>query len=121
MQLQLSPDGLRIEFEWFEQFWAFHLGKAIEIPLNHIERATTEKPITHWYTLRAPGTFLPGVIQAGTYYSQLGREFWYVTKDDHYFVLELKDDYYNRIVLTLDDHERWATQINQLTAGYRLS
>ena len=30
--------------------------------------------------IKAPGTSIPGLIKAGTFYSNRGKEFWYVTK-----------------------------------------
>jgi hypothetical protein len=113
MNLSLTADRLRIEFEWYEQLWAFHLSKAIEVPLSHITRVTTTEPQSSWAEVRAPGTFVPGVIKAGTYYTRTGREFWYVTDQKNYLTLELHSDDYQRIVLTIENHEDWQQQIQQ--------
>lgn len=116
MNLNLSQDKLEIELEWFEQLWAFTLHKLIELPLNHITRVTTAEPQSNWAEIRAPGTFLPGVIKAGTYYTGQGREFWYVTADRNYLTLELQEEFYQRIILTLPNSESntvWTERINQ--------
>ena len=115
MNLKIIDNKLQIELEWFEQLWAFHLSKTIEIPLDRIERATTVEPQSNWAEIRAPGTFLPGVIKAGTYYTSRGKEFWYVTKERDYLTLQLNDEYFQRIILTVDNSEAWAEQINQRT------
>jgi hypothetical protein len=91
MQLTLNPNQLVIQLEWYEQLWAFTLHNPITIPLNHLLRATTQEPPTHWTDLRAPGTSLPGVIRAGTYYTRRGKEFWYVTANQGFLTLELCD------------------------------
>jgi hypothetical protein len=113
MNLKIIDNKLQIELEWFEQLWAFHLSKTIDIPLDRIEQATTEEPQSSWAEIRAPGTFLPGVIKAGTYYTKQGKEFWYVTKEGDYLTLELKDEPFKRIILTIDQNSAWVERINQ--------
>lgn len=117
MNLSVSDNVLQIELEWYEQIWAVKLDKTIEIPLIHIEQATADEPLSSWKELRAPGTFLPGVIKAGTYYTSRGREFWYVTSDKNYLTLELRDEPYRRIVLTLDHSVAWVERINRAIAS----
>ncbi|MBD1939018.1 hypothetical protein [Microcoleus sp. FACHB-68] len=120
MNLSIVNNRLYIELEWYEQLWAFTLNKTFEIPLEHIEQVTNEEPLSNWAELRAPGTFLPGVIKAGTYYTKQGKEFWYVTKDKNYLTLELNDEPYKRIIFTLDDNEVWQEKINQVRLDTKL-
>ena len=111
MNLSIVGDKLLIDLEWYEQLWAFTLNKTFEIPLNHIKRVTTEEPQSTWAEIRAPGTFLPGVIKAGTYYTRNGREFWYVTREQDYLVLELEDEPFKKMVLTIEQSEAWLNRI----------
>ncbi|HBE19883.1 MAG TPA: hypothetical protein DEG17_22915 [Cyanobacteria bacterium UBA11149] len=113
MNLILIDNQLRIELEWYEQLWAFSLAKTLDIPLAHIETVTTDEPQSSWQEIRAPGTFLPGVIKAGTYYTSRGKEFWYVTESRYYLVLTLQDESFKRIVLTLPDCHLWLERISQ--------
>ncbi|WP_052128657.1 hypothetical protein [Neosynechococcus sphagnicola] len=111
MQLRLDSDRLCIQLEWFEQLWAFNLNNTFTIPLTHILQVSTASPQSNWGEIRAPGTFVPGVIKAGTYYTREGPEFWYVTRDQDYLTLELQEEFFKRIILTLDDAATWATQM----------
>lgn len=113
MNLSITGNQLSIDLEWYEQLWAFTLNKTMSIPLDHIEKVTAEEPQSTWAELRAPGTFLPGIIKAGTYYTRRGKEFWYVTKDKDYLTLELIDEPYIRIILTVDNNQAWIDRINQ--------
>ncbi len=113
MKLNLILDTLQIELDFWEQFWAFSFEKIITIPLNHILAVSTAEPQSNWAEIRAPGTFLPGVIKAGTYYNPGGKEFWYVTREKDYLTLELRDESYKRIVLTVDNALDWANQIQE--------
>ncbi|HIK33800.1 MAG TPA: hypothetical protein IGS17_11940 [Oscillatoriales cyanobacterium M59_W2019_021] len=112
MILSIVGDKFIIEWEWFEQLWGCTWEKTLEIPLAHIRQASNEEPPSSWMELRAPGTFIPRVIKAGTYYTSRGKEFWYVTRDRDYLVLELEDEPYNKIVLTVDGSQSWLERIN---------
>ncbi|MEC4893674.1 MAG: hypothetical protein SAL07_24225 [Oscillatoria sp. PMC 1051.18] len=117
MKLNLVDSCLEIELTLVEQLLAFKLDKVLQIPLTEITRVTTSAPETNWKQLRAPGTFFPGIIKAGTYYTDRGKEFWYVTKptnERNYLTLELNSDAYQRIVLTIDDNEYWESTLSQL-------
>ncbi|HAG79603.1 MAG TPA: hypothetical protein DCL61_00215 [Cyanobacteria bacterium UBA12227] len=113
MNFSIIDNKLRIDLDWYEQLWAFTWDKTFEIPLTHIENATTNEPPSSWTEIRAPGTFLPGVIKAGTYYTPRGKEFWYVTKDRDYLVLELCDESFKKMIFTLDQNQWWLEQILQ--------
>jgi hypothetical protein len=113
MKLHLEQNWLVIDLEWYEQLWAVTLDGQISIPLERIDRVTTAEPQSDWAEIRAPGTFLPGVIKAGTYYSKRGKEFWYVTSDKDYLTLELHDEPYRRIVITIPENIAWAERIDR--------
>jgi len=114
MHLTRTPTHLIIHLAPPERLWAFHWGATIEVPLSHITQASTNLPPTTWREIRAPGTFLPGVIKAGTYYTERGREFWYVTSPESILGLDIRDDYYKRIVLSLPDNDQWRADLSEL-------
>jgi hypothetical protein len=111
MKLHLEARQLTIDLEWYEQLWAVTLDRQLHIPLDSIDRVTTTEPQSDWAEIRAPGTFLPGIIKAGTYYTKRGKEFWYVTTDRDYLTLELHDEPYRRIVITIPDPLAWGERI----------
>jgi hypothetical protein len=113
MQFTLTGNTLTIALEWYEQLWAFNLSNRFEIPLAHITQVSVAEPQSNWMEIRAPGTFLPGVIKAGTYYTRDGREFWYVTTDKNYLTLELDNEPFKRMIFTVERNDYWAEQIRQ--------
>ncbi|MEB3356853.1 MAG: hypothetical protein VKK04_09010 [Synechococcales bacterium] len=120
MKLNLVDRTFRIELDWQERLLAFYLSPTLEIDIAQIQDVSTQKPPQDWLAIRAPGTALPGVITAGTYYTRRGREFWYVTRNSNFLVLILTPDaYFKRVMLTRDDHEVWARAIaeRQTTLG----
>jgi hypothetical protein len=116
MNLNVVDQNLQIELTFKEQLLAARFNKLWQIPLTHITQVTTAKPQKHRRELRAPGSFFPGVIKAGTYYTDQGKEFWYVTQDGNYLTLELRDEPYQRIILTLENNDHWQQTLLQLSA-----
>lgn len=118
MRLSLERDLLRVELGPLERLLALH--GPLRIPLAQIERATTERPAGRWAELRLPGTFVPGLIKAGTYRWVGRKEFWYATRGKGFLVLHLKPKAaYTRVVLGLDDNLSWARRINGALKAHR--
>lgn len=118
MHVRLDNHKLVIELNFWEKLWSLQFNHTWEIPFNHIERVSTNTPSSNWKTLnwrevKLPGTFVPGVIKAGTYYTERGREFWYVTDDKNYLTLDLKDEFYQSVILTVEQNQLLAAQLNQ--------
>ena len=113
MRLEISNGKLRIDFGDLEK--ALAIRGCFEIPLQNITKAGTEAHRTGWEETRAPGTHLRGATKAGTYYTPRGKEFWYVT-DKGVLVLELENEPYKRIILSIGGNKEWAEKINQATS-----
>ena len=64
MRLSLDHDTLRIELSWWQRLLAAH-PSTLAIPLDHIERADTERVATHWGEIRFPGSFIPWGAEGG--------------------------------------------------------
>jgi len=113
MQFQLLDNSLRIRLNWCERIIAISLNSEITIPLSHITNVSigNEAPNISGYTLRAPGTHIPYFIKAGTFYTSVGCEFWYITQNTrNYLVLTLQNEDFVRIVLTVKTLPEWLQQ-----------
>jgi hypothetical protein len=114
--LTILEGKLQIEFSFKEQLLAVRFHKVWQIPLINITQATTELPPTTWKEIRAPGSFVPGLIKAGTYYTDRGKEFWYVTRKNNFgnvLTIDLKDEPYQRIVLNdIENNQQWQQQLS---------
>jgi hypothetical protein len=115
MELSIIDDRLQIKFSLKEQLLAVRFHKIWQIPLTHIIQVTTDLPPTNWKELRAPGSFVPGLIKAGTYYTDRGKEFWYVTKKNNFgnvLNIQLEHEDYKRIVVnSVENHQEWIQQL----------
>jgi hypothetical protein len=82
------------------------LGDLIRSPtLVHIMEIRADPEIAHgwWHGLRMPGTNIPGVLTAGTFYQDGKRVFWDVHNPENTVVIELKDERYNQLIVEVAD------------------
>ena len=101
---RVTIDGptLVVEIEGLDKLWA--LKSRLEIPLAHVRGATADPGVVHEHKgLRAPGTYLPGVITAGTFHVRGERVFWDVHDANKAVVIELADERYARLIVEVDD------------------
>ena len=56
-----------------------------------------------WMGWRIPGTHLPGIIVAGTYYRNKKKSFWDVVNTENTIVLELNNFRYNEIHVEVEN------------------
>jgi hypothetical protein len=114
MKLRFVASCLRIELEWYEQIFAITTNSTITIPLSHITNITNEFPNIQGHAIRAPGTHIPFVLKAGTFYTCLGKEFWYINQNiQNYLVLTLQDEEFAKIVVTIEDSQEWFQRIRE--------
>ncbi|WP_437598585.1 hypothetical protein WMF28_38175 [Sorangium sp. So ce590] len=118
MQLRMDGDRLTLTLEGVERLWAVKLAPIV-VPREHVTRAEATLPPATWRQIRAPGTALPGLIKAGTYYTDRGKEFWYTVRRRKHnpLTIELEGESYRRLVLTIDDSTGWIARINAWARG----
>ncbi|WP_426092215.1 hypothetical protein [Flavobacterium sp. DSR3-2] len=84
------------------KFWA--LENKIRVPKNKIIRAyQSNDEFTFWIGWKMPGTQLPWVITAGTYIKKGKRNFWDVCNKKNAIIVELKDSYYNKLIIEVEN------------------
>jgi hypothetical protein len=74
-------------------------------PLSHVVGAEANPEVALGWRkgIRAPGTYLPGVIAAGTFYPEGERVFWDVHDPQKTVVIELRDERYSRLIVEVED------------------
>lgn len=80
MHLKINDRTLEVRLGLFEKILAVY--GSLEINLTDIVHVGTVPPGQTWKEIRAPGTYLPGLVKAGTYYGR-GKEFWCVMRGKH--------------------------------------
>ena len=114
MQLNLTDNALIITLNGLQKLWAFKVNPIL-IELSTIQEVSLKDPKLHWKTIRAPGTSVPKVFHAGTFYTPLGKEFWYFRWNRPKLILSLEDAQYQRVIISPDHPDDWAAKIQAQT------
>ena len=103
VDLSVEDGKVRLHVRGADQLWAFK--GSLEIPLAHIASVRADPDIAHgwWHGFRLPGTNVPGVITAGTFYQDGKRIFWDVHNPAGTVVIELRDERYDELVVEVAD------------------
>jgi hypothetical protein len=103
VDISIEGDRVRFEVEGWDKLWAMR--SQLEIPLEHITsvRADAEPARGWWHGVRLPGTQIPGILTAGTFYQLDGAVFFDVHDPDRTIVLELDHEHYTRLVIEVED------------------
>jgi hypothetical protein len=103
VDLSISGGTLLVNVRGADKLWAFK--SSLEIPLQHVAGIRADPRIAQrwWRGWRIPGTSIPGVITAGTFYQDGKRVFWDVHRPDNTVVIELRDERYNQLVVEVAD------------------
>ena len=88
VDLSVADGMLTLHVRGADQLWAFK--SSLEIPLQHVAGIRADSTIAHgwWHGIRMPGTNIPGVLTAGTFYQHGKRVFWDVHNPDNTIVIE---------------------------------
>ena len=95
----------------WHKIWA--LKSKINIPKENIIQAyQNEEELKSCSGWRIPGTFIPYLITAGTFYSEGNRNFWDVMKKEKTIIVELKDNFYNKLYIEVEHPEETVQLLN---------
>jgi len=99
VELSITGGNLVLHVKGADKLWAFK--SSLEISLAHVVAIRADPAIARgwWHGLRMPGTSVPGVITAGTFYQDGKRVFWDVHNPENTVVIELKDERYNQLIV----------------------
>ncbi|MDB4940130.1 MAG: hypothetical protein JWO40_555 [Candidatus Doudnabacteria bacterium] len=112
--LKIENGSLEIIIEGFDKVWA--LKSRMSIPLAHIQSVIYNPEIAHgwWHGLRLPGSNLPGVLTAGSFYQHKEWAFWDVHNPINTIVITLKDERYQKLVLEVEDPQKTIAELSPL-------
>ena len=112
MKVILYDDHLRINLSILEKIGAAK--GSFYIPYDQIVSAISEEP-HNLPGMKIAGTNLPKLLELGTYLSGTEKQFWYVKKRKHNFlILVLKSNFYSKIILEMENSDNVSKKINEL-------
>jgi hypothetical protein len=103
VDLSIAEGKLTLHIRGADKLWA--LKSSLELPLVHIAGVRADPEVARgWYHgIRLPGTNVPGVITAGTFYQDGKRVFWDVHHPEKTIVIDLHDERYTELIVEVDD------------------
>ncbi len=106
----VERDHLVVEPRGLDKIWSFT--RRLEIPLTHVRGATVDPGANaEPKGIRTPGLEIPGKA-AGTFRRRGERTFWNISRPRDTIVIELVDEKYQRLVLTVDGPRELVQRIN---------
>jgi hypothetical protein len=87
----------------------------LELPVSAVKsarRMDTKEVWAMWKGFRIPGTHLPGVIAAGTFYKNGEKHFWDVRNAARAIEIELSGAGYDRLYVEVEDPEATLRTLN---------
>ena len=116
VDLSISEGTLTLHVRGADQLWSFK--SSLEIPLAHIAGVRLDPEAARgWYHgIKMPGTNLPGVITAGTFYQHGQCIFWDVHHPENTIVIDLHDERYNELFVEVADPQAAVTAIQTALA-----
>lgn len=117
-RIEIEGDTLQVAMVGLDKILA--LKSTIEIPLDHVRSAELAPAAAHGYHgLRMPGTYLPGVITAGSFFN--GQWLFFDVHDASKAVkIDLDHEHYAALIVEVPDPEATVTAITG-AIGDRLS
>jgi len=117
--ITIEGDRIRFEVEGWDKLWA--LKSQLEIPIDHIDdvRADPEPARGWWHGFRMPGSQIPGVLTAGTFYQSDGAVFYDVHDPEGTIVLDLNHEHYKRLVIEVENPAASVARLREAVARRR--
>ncbi len=104
VEIHADDDHVTIDVCGWHKLWAFK--RRLEVPrsaVRAVRRLPSDAVYGLWKGWRAPGTHLPGVIVAGTFFKGGERHFWDVRHADRAIEIELAGQRYDRLFVEVSD------------------
>ena len=113
VDLSVADGKLTLHVRGADKLWAFK--STLEIPLFHIAGVREDPDVAHgWrHGLKMPGTNVPGVITAGTFYQDGKRIFWDVHNPANTIVIALRDERYDELIVEVADPQAAVRMIQE--------
>ncbi len=103
VSISIINSSIEINVIGFHKILAFK--SKFQIKKQNIRNVRFAEPALRPPLFRMPGTHIPGLIIAGTFFGNGKREFWDRTNKNESIEIELKNEKYTRIVVDVSNPE----------------
>ncbi|HEV3113550.1 MAG TPA: hypothetical protein VGY99_23950 [Candidatus Binataceae bacterium] len=120
--VEISVDGvtLVVEVLGWSKLWC--LKSRLDIPLRCVRQVTANGALPKGFWLRWPGTYIPGVLKAGSYWNGSRWSFWDVRHGrDNVVVIELSGWKYDYLVVEVNNPTATIERVRSAISGGELT
>lgn len=118
--INISIEGTTaiFEVEGWDKLWSFR--SRLEIPVEHLVTAYSNPEVTMGWLdgLRLLGTSIPSVFRAGTFIQSGELVFWDVRHAEQAIIIELKHEYFSKLVLEVEQPAEAVDLLNAAINNY---
>ena len=113
----VKGDRVLFEVEGWDKLWSFK--SELEIPVAHIRSVRPDPGPARkwWHGVRLPGTDIPGLLTAGSFYQSDGFVFYDVHDPERTVVIELDHEHYQRLVIEVAKPAEVVAALSSLIAS----
>lgn len=115
--IQIADDMLVLDVQGLDKLWS--LRSTLRIPLAHVKGAASAAGVERgWFQgLRVGGTFIPGLLTAGTFYQKEGFVFWDVHDSENAIRIGLDHEHYKELIVEVENPVVAVETINNAIGG----
>jgi hypothetical protein len=108
---EVKDDVLHLTVEGMDKVWA--LKSELSIPLSHITGIRTDTEVVHawWHGFKLPGSNIPGILTAGTFYQDGKRVFWDIHHPEEAVIISLDHESYDELVVEVENPEAFVSEV----------
>ena len=115
VQINITGDRVDLEVLGLHKIWA--LKSRLSFPLSSIRSVRADPQLARKPRgLRAPGTYIPRLITAGTFYADKKRWLWDVSDPNRAIVIELEGEKYQILVVEVENARKTVAHIEAARA-----
>lgn len=122
-RLELNDRELIVHLDKWEQILALH--RSIRVPLAQVRAASEDSGFGGKSGMRLgwrlPGTHIPYVIAAGTFFKRGDKQFVYTRRTLQTLVIELAGNEWKRLVIGVPDAHAQAARVNAAVVQFNAS
>jgi hypothetical protein len=111
VDVRVEADRVVFEVEGVDKLWA--LRSRLVIPLAHVTHveANPEQVSRWWHGVRLLGTYMPGILTAGTFFYHQELVFWDVHDPAKTIVVSLDHEHYKKLIIEVADPNATVAQL----------
>lgn len=110
-KLRLNGDQVELHLTGLDMLLT--LRRKIEFPISSVSSVSVEPSGRNTPPLlRAPGTYVPRLVTAGTFRGEDRKEFWNVRRAKRQLIINIEGENYTKLVLGLKDPDEKAEMLS---------